>query len=312
MAKLLRERGEAHAIFDNLSTGHRRALGGSPFVEGDLRNPDAIGAALDRYRPDVVLHFAAKSLVGESLVAPDAYWDNNVFGGWRLLEAMRARRVLRLVFSSTAAIYGNPDEVPIAESAPKRPVSPYGETKLAFEQMLGAYDRAYGLKSVCLRYFNAAGSDPDGEIGEDHRPETHLIPAAILAATRGEPVKIYGSDYATPDGTCVRDYVHVTDLCEAHWLAVRHLRAGGASVAYNLGSGTGFSVQEVVRAVGETTGLALKTELGPRREGDPATLIASSAAIRREWGWAPKYGDLGMMIAHAAKWRAGHPQGYAD
>ncbi len=312
MAKHLRKCGEPHVIFDNLSTGHRIAVGGSDLVVGDLLNPQEIAAALDRYRPDVVLHFAAKSLVGESLTKPHAYWENNIVGGWNLLEAMRSRGIGRIVFSSTAAIYGNPDRVPIAESAPKRPVSPYGETKLAFEQMLGAYGRAYGLKSVSLRYFNAAGADPGGEIGEDHRPETHLIPAAILAATRGEILKVYGDDYATADGTCVRDYVHVTDLCDAHGLAIRHLRTGGASVAYNLGSGGGFSVLDVVQAVGASTGRVLKTEVAPRREGDPATLIASSAAIRQDWGWVPQYVDLGVIVEHAANWRAGHPEGYTD
>lgn len=312
MAKHLRAKGVAHVVFDNLSTGHRAAVGSSPFVEGDLRHPSDLYAAFERFRPETILHFAAKSLVGESLAQPHTYWENNVVGGWNLLEAMRSFRVHQIVFSSTAAIYGNPASVPIEESAPKQPLSPYGESKLAFERMLGNYDRAYGIRSVCLRYFNAAGCDPEGELGEDHRPETHLIPAAIDAAIAGETVRVFGDNYPTPDGTCLRDYVHVSDLCDAHWLAMRHLADRGESRRYNLGSGRGFSVHEVLGSIRAVTGLPLKTEVVARREGDPAVLIASSVAIERDWGWRPVQSDLKTMVAHAANWRAHHPEGYGE
>jgi len=260
---------------------------------------------------EVVIHFAGSIQVGESVRQPAEYWENNFVGTLNLLEAMREAGLSKLVFSSTAAVYGEPEVVPIPEDHPKKPTSPYGETKFAVEMALSAYERAYGLRSIALRYFNAAGSDPDGVFGEDHDPETHLIPAAILSAMgKTAPMQIFGTDYPTLDGTCVRDYVHVMDLAEAHRLAVRALRDGAPSNQYNLGNGQGFSVREVLQMVQEVTGLVIPHSEGPRRDGDPAVLVASSEKIRAELGWSPQYPDLGSMVSHAWNWRRAHPDGY--
>lgn len=313
MLALLRDRGEPHLVFDNLETGHRPALQGSRLFEGDLRRKADIVRALEENSVDTVMHFGAYIMVGESVARPSEYYWNNLVGVLNLLDAMRECAVLQLVFSSTAAIFGEPEYVPIDESHPKTPTSPYGDTKLAVERMLASFDRAYGIRSVCLRYFNAAGADPAGVLGEDHDPETHLIPATILAALGKTPgLKIFGTDYDTPDGTCVRDYVHVCDLAQAHLLAIRHLRQGGESRQYNLGNGKGFSVRQVIDTVERVVGRPIPQEVAARREGDPAVLIASSDRIKADWGWAPEYPDLETIVEHAWKWRASHPDGYAE
>lgn len=314
MVKLLRDRGTPHLVLDNFEQGHRRAIGGSPFFEGDLRKPDDLRRCFaENPGIDLVMHFAAYIAVGESERAPGKYWGNNTSGVLNILEAMREAGVGRIVFSSTAAIFGEPDYVPIDENHPKSPTSCYGDTKLAVERMLASFDRAHGLKSVCLRYFNAAGADPSGEIGEDHHPEEHLVPLAISAAMGTRPsLKVFGTDWDTPDGTCVRDYVHVADLADAHLLAVDHLRAGGESRQYNLGNGRGFSVREVLDTVGRVAGRPVPAEDADRRPGDPAKLIASSEAIRRDWGWTPRHPELETIVAHAWKWHEGHPHGYGD
>jgi UDP-glucose 4-epimerase len=238
---------------------------------------------------------------------------NNTSAVIELLEAMRNAGISKFVFSSTAAVFGEPHYVPIDEAHPKNPTSPYGDSKLFVERILEAYDTAHDLKSVCLRYFNAAGADPESCIGEDHDPETHLVPVAILAAAGRKPaLKLFGTDYDTPDGTCVRDYVHVLDLAEAHLLAVRHLREGGESRRYNLGNGQGFSVREVIETVSRVTGKEVPFEEAPRRAGDPARLIATSDAIRNAWGWEPRYPELETIVRHAWQWHESHPDGYAD
>lgn len=313
MVQLLGARGIDHAVFDNLERGHRAAVGGSQFFEGDLRNPAQIGAALDAFRPTVVMHFAAYIEVGESVKDPAKFWQNNVVAVLNLLEAMRERGIDQFVFSSTAAVYGEPVEVPIPENHPKAPTSPYGASKWTVEMMLQGYQAAYGLRSACLRYFNACGCDPEGRIGEAHDPETHLIPRILLAALgRAEKVTVFGTDYDTPDGTCIRDYVHVCDLADAHLLALEHLASGGDSDVFNLGSGEGFSVKEVIDAVKLVTGRDFEIEYGQRRAGDPARLIASSEKIRSTLGWNPVYTDLRETVGHAARWFTEHPDGYED
>jgi UDP-glucose 4-epimerase len=313
MAKFLRERGEEHLVFDNLEQGHQRAACDSPFVRGDLREPDHLRRVFTAFPIDVVMHFAAYISVGESVREPAKYWNNNTVGVYTLLEEMRRAKIDKFVFSSTAAIFGEPEYVPIDEDHPKNPTNPYGDTKLAVERMLHSYDVGYGRHSVALRYFNAAGADPDGDLGEDHHPEEHIVPVAIEAALgKRSGLKIFGADYDTPDGTCVRDYIHVFDLAQAHLLAVRHLREGGDSRRYNLGNGNGFSVRQVIETVERVVGNEIPKEEAPRRPGDPATLIASSERIRKDWGWTPEYPDLETMVRHAWDWRRANPDGYAS
>ncbi len=311
MLKLLREADEPHLVLDDFSQGHREALKGSPCVEGDLGDSSVLQMIFAEHSIDLVMHFAAFISVGESVREPGKYWQNNTAKVISLLSEMRRAEVSKFVFSSTAAIFGEPDYVPIDEQHPTKPTNPYGESKLAVEKILADFDRAYALKSVCLRYFNAAGADPQGMLGEDHEPEEHLIPVAILAALgKRPPMKIFGTDYDTRDGTCVRDYVHILDLARAHLLAVSHLRKGGDSRRYNLGNGQGFSVREVLKAVSGVIDLPLAVEEGPRRPGDPAQLIASSEAIRRDWGWEPEISDLDTIVRHAWAWHFAHPNGH--
>lgn len=313
LCKRLREAEEPHLVFDNFEQGHQAAMQGSTAIAGDLRNPEDLERVFAEHPIDVVMHFAAYISVGESVREPGKYWRNNAFGALNLLEAMRGAGVSKFVFSSTAAIFGEPDRVPIDENHPKRPTSPYGQSKLVVERMLADYDAAHGLKSVCLRYFNAAGASPDGDLGEDHTPEEHLIPAAMLAALGRRPgLKLFGTDYDTPDGTCVRDYIHILDLAEAHLLAVRHLRDGGDSRQYNLGNGVGFSVREVIEMVEKVSGRTVPWEHAPRRPGDPATLVAASDRIRSDWGWAPKYPELETIVRHAWQWFDARPNGYGE
>jgi UDP-glucose-4-epimerase GalE len=311
-AKALRRAGYDVVIYDDLSAGHRAAALGAPLVEGDVHDGPRVATTLREHRVEAVMHFAAWLSVGDSVTDPRGYYWNNVGGTLALLEAMTSAGVTRLVFSSSAAVFGDPVETPIAESHPTRPVNAYGETKLAIERALPHYERAYGLRSMSLRYFNAAGADPQGQLGEDHEPETHLVPRAIDAALGGEPLHVFGDDYATPDGTCLRDYVHVTDLAAAHVLALRALESGAPTGVYNLGAGRPVSVREVIAAVERVTGRKVPSRAAPRRAGDPAVLFASSGAIARDLGWRPEHGDLETIVRTAWQWREAHPRGYAE
>ncbi len=314
MTQWLRNHEWPHLVFDNLEYGHEAAVAGSPFVKGDLRNEADLHAVFDANPEiDVVMHFAAYTYVGESVTEPGKYWKNNTSAVLALLEIMRERGIKKFIFSSTCATFGEPQRIPLTEDHPQNPISPYGQTKLAVEMILKDFDHAYGLRSVALRYFNAAGADPNGAIGEDHRPEAHLIPNAIFAATgKKPPLTVFGNDYDTPDGTCIRDYIHVADLAQAHALAISHLRDGGDSRFYNLGNGNGYSVAEVIKTVEEVTGLPVPHSIGPRRPGDPARLIGSSAKVKADWNWNPQYPDLRSIIEHAWAWHSSHPDGYED
>lgn len=311
-AKALRRAGHQPVIFDNLSAGHRAAALGGPLVVGDVSDVAAVRAALREHRVTAVMHFAAWLQVPDSVRDPAGYYRNNVMGTLALLEAMQAEGCRQLVFSSTCAVYGEPRETPLAETHPTQPVNAYGQTKLAIEHALPHYERAYGLRSVCLRYFNAAGADPDGELGEDHLPEIHIIPRAIEAATGGAPVQVFGDDYPTPDGTCLRDYIHVSDLADAHVAALRHLEAGDASGAFNLGTEQPASVLEVVAAVERVTGRPVARERAARRPGDPAALYAAAARARSVLGWTPARPALDTIVSDAWRWHAAHPRGYGD
>lgn len=300
MVKALLESGYDTTIFDNLSSGHRDALLGGHFVQGDLADTAALDAVFEAGRFDAVMNFAGSIQVGESVKKPGLYYRNNVANTINLLEAMVRHGVRQLVFSSTAAIFGEPAYSPIDEKHVTQPVNPYGRGKLMVEQMLADFDSADGLKSACLRYFNAAGADPAGRIGERHDPETHLIPIALeVALGKRQHLAVYGDDYDTPDGTCVRDYIHVDDLCQAHLLALESLRGTRSSLAVNLGNGQGFSVREVIDAVRSVTGHAIPVRIEARRAGDPARLIADSSAARARLGWIPRYPDLHDIVRHA-------------
>jgi UDP-glucose 4-epimerase len=303
MVKLLAERGDGVVTFDDLSTGHRDAVVRGEFVKGSIADRAALDTVFRARRYDAVMHFASFIQVGESVVEPARYYANNLCNTLNLLDAMVQAGVKRFIFSSTAAIFGEPETELIAEGHPQRPMNPYGRTKWMVEQALGDYDRAYGLKSVCLRYFNAAGADPGGELGERHEPETHLIPLVLqVASGRRREIGIYGDDYPTPDGTCIRDYIHIVDLCEAHLLALDALVMDERSRAYNLGNGTGFSVLQVVEAARRATGQPIPAKEQPRRSGDPARLVADSARAKAELGWAPRLDDLDTIISHAWAW----------
>jgi len=303
--KALAEAGYTPVALDNLVHGHRHAVRWGPFVHGELADEALVRRVLREHRIEAVMHFAAYCYVGESMGAPGKYFQNNVGGSIALLNAMRAENANCLVFSSTCATYGVPQRVPIDEDHPQHPVNPYGESKLAVERMLDWFGAAHGLRHAALRYFNAAGADAAGEAGEDHAPETHLIPLAIDAAlgTR-PPVAIFGTDYPTPDGTAIRDYIHVTDLAAAHVEALRRLQAGGASMRLNLGTGRGHSVREVIRAIEEVGGRPVPVTAGPRRAGDPPTLVAASARAAAALGWTPRHSDLSNIVATAWRWHA--------
>ncbi len=311
-ARALRAAGRDVVVLDSLQAGHREAVRGLPLVTADIADTAAVRETIRRYRVTAAMHFAALLSVGDSVAAPARYYENNVCGTLALLDALVRESVGLLVFSSTAAVYGEPLRTPIAEDHATRPINAYGETKLAVERALPHYERAYGLRSVRLRYFNAAGADPRGRIGEDHRPEEHLIPCALAAATGGPPLVVFGDDYATADGTCRRDYVHVSDLAAAHVLALAALEAGKPSGVYNLGNGRAFSVRDVVAAVERIAGRRVRHELGPRRPGDPAVLLASSARARSELGWEPIYEELDVIVETAWRWHRSHPRGYAS
>lgn len=307
------EEGHEIVVVDNLSTGHRKAVGeGVRFFEADVRDRDEMMKILRETGVEAVVHFAANSLVAESVEQPLKYFDNNTYGMMCLLEAMRETECKKLIFSSTAAVYGNPEKVPIEEGDRKEPVNPYGDSKLMMEQIMKGADAAYGIKGVALRYFNVAGADASGEIGEDHRPETHLVPNVLAAALgKAEKIVMFGDDYDTKDGFNVRDYVHPTDLADAHLLALDYLD-GGKSGEFNLGSATGFSVREVVDMAEEVVGRKIPQEVGPRRAGDPDILVASAARAKEVLGWEPRFDDIREIIASAWKWTEGHPNGYSE
>lgn len=302
MVKMLGHKGCIVTTLDDLSSGHRDAVLFGDFVQGNFGDRAVLDAVLSRGF-DAVMHFASLIQVGDSVHYPDKYYLNNVTYTLGLLDSMRAHRIDNFIFSSTAATFGEPEYIPIDEQHPQVPMNPYGRTKLMVEHVLEDYGRAYGFKSVCLRYFNAAGADPDGQLGERHSPETHLIPLVLqVASGRRHDISVFGRDYDTPDGTCIRDYIHIHDLCSAHWLALQSLMLGTKSQAYNLGNGKGFSVQEVIDTAERVTGRKIAVVNRARRDGDPVRLVADSRLARENLGWQPKYIDLATIIEHAWKW----------
>ncbi|SYX82330.1 UDP-glucose 4-epimerase GalE [Paenibacillus alvei] len=310
VAELL-ARGEEVVIVDSLETGHKDAVLGGTLHIGDIRDSAFLDSVFAQHSIDAVIHFAAYSLVGESMSNPAKYYDNNVHGTLVLLEAMRKHQVSRIVFSSTAATYGEPERTPIVETEATNPTNVYGETKLTMERMMRWFDQAHDIRYVSLRYFNAAGAHENGKIGEDHRPETHLIPLVLQTALgQRKEMKVFGNDYPTADGTCIRDYIHVSDLADAHVLAVEYLRGGGQSDVFNLGSGNGFSVLEVIQTAERVTGRSVPTVLEERRAGDPAVLIASANKAKSVLGWNPKRDDLIVLIDSAWRWHQARPHGY--
>ena len=309
-AKALHRAGYRVVVFDNLVAGHRAAVKFGELVEGDIADTAAVRGALRRHQISGVMHFAAFLDVGESVREPAKYYRNNVAGALSVLEAMAAESVRHFVFSSTCATYGEPIETPIAETHPQHPINSYGETKLAIERALPHFATAHGMRYVALRYFNASGADPDGELGEDHSPEIHLIPRAIEAATGGRGLQLFGDDYPTPDGTCLRDYIHVTDLADAHVKALGSIAGTGPSGAYNLGTGHPHSVREVIDAVARVTGRQVPWTLAPRRPGDPAVLYAAAHKAQAGLHWTPAFADLESIVRTAWDWHRNHPHGY--
>lgn len=303
--KMLAGRGYTPVSYDNLIYGHESAVKWGPFQKGDILDRKKLSEIFHLYKPSAVIHFAAFAYVGESVKDPGKYYRNNVAGTISLLEAMRQCGCNKIIFSSTCATFGEPDKLPITESACQKPINPYGKSKLMIEQILKDYDTAYGIKHVALRYFNAAGADPDLEIGEDHTPETHLIPLVIDAALgRRENIEVYGTDYATPDGTAVRDYIHVTDLADAHAKSLQFLENKGESNQFNLGTGSGTSVQEIIDKVSQISGEKVPVIYGKRREGDPPALVAGRAKAHEKLNWVPIYSDLKTIIKTAWSWHS--------
>ena len=309
--RALADAGHAVAVLDDLSEGHEQAIpNGVALVRATIHDQAAVRQLLIDHRADAVMHFAAWLAVGESVEKPLDYYQNNVAGTLAVLAAMRDAGVKRFIFSSTCAVYGEPSRVPIDETLPNHPINAYGETKLAIERALPHLERAYGLRWIALRYFNAAGAHPDGTIGEDHDPEIHLIPLAIRAATGGSPLRVFGEDYSTPDGTCLRDYIHVMDLADAHIRALEALERGAPSDAFNVGTGTPHSVKAVIDTVSRVVGRPVAWTAAPRRPGDPAVLYAAADRARNALGWRPKYADLEVIVRHAWQWHKSHPRGY--
>lgn len=308
--KLFLARGHDVTVYDNLSVGHREAVPAERLVVGDLDQIDHLDQVIVARRIEACVHFAAFTYVGESVREPAKYYRNNLVNTLNLMDCLRKNGVGKFVFSSTAATYGEPERVPITEDAPQRPINPYGASKLAVEHALGDYARAYNWGFAALRYFNASGASPDSSIGEDHDPETHLIPLILQVCLGQRPhIEIFGTDYPTPDGTCIRDYIHVDDLAEAHLVALERLQPGNA-MRYNLGIGRGYSVREVIKTIEEVTGRRVSVKEGARRPGDPPSLVASSEKIQRELGWKPRYTDLAGIVETAWKWHQSHPRGY--
>jgi UDP-glucose-4-epimerase GalE len=308
--KALSAAGYTPVVFDNLSSGHEWAVQWGPLCIGDIQDADALADVIDRHQPIAIIHFAADALVGESVTDPAKYYRNNTFGSFNLLETARRKGVNNIVFSSTCASYGIPTVLPIPEEHPQVPINAYGSSKLAVEHMLAHYAPAYGLNSVALRYFNAAGASPDGDLGEEHDPETHLIPLAIGAALGSRPpLRIFGTDYDTPDGTAIRDYIHVCDLADAHVAALRYLLTGGATTRINLGTGEGMSVRQMIALIEKTLGVALPCEEAPRRAGDPPVLIAEARKAAAELGWRPRSSTPEQIIESACRWHAARASG---
>jgi UDP-glucose-4-epimerase GalE len=313
LARTLMAAGHKVTVYDNFDKGHRAAVASvDDVVVGDVSDRHRLGVLMCNRDIDAVIHLAAFIEAGESVSDPQKYFQNNTITGMALLEAMRDAEVKKLVFSSTAAVYGTPERVPISETDRLEPINPYGASKLCVEHVLRAYAPAYDMGFVSLRYFNVAGAHPGGGIGEDHHPETHLIPLVLqVAQARRENIKIFGDDYDTPDGTCIRDYIHVCDLADAHVLALDAIEPGSVK-AFNLGNGEGFSVKQVIDTCREVTGHAIPAELAPRRPGDPSRLVASSAKAAAELGWTPRYPKLSTIVSHAWQWHSSHPDGYGD
>ena len=312
VVKELLRQGHQPIVYDNLQTGHREAVKETLFIEGDLADQERLRETFRSYQIDAVMHFAADSLVGESVRDPKKYFNNNVMNSLHLIEILEEYNIKLFVFSSSAAVYGDPGKVPIPEDHSCIPTNPYGETKWIFEKVLQNFQDLGKLNFISLRYFNAAGADPEGELGEDHSPETHLIPLVLKAALNGDSVPIYGTDYHTPDGTCIRDYIHVTDLAQAHILALNKLEREGVSRIYNLGNGNGYSVREVIETAKRVTAKKIASIESPRRSGDPSRLVASSEKIRKDLRWVPRYPDLETIVETAWKWHCKHPNGYQD
>lgn len=303
MVKMLHAAGHEVMTYDNLSAGYRDAVIAGDFVQGDLADLAGLNAVFESFYPESVMHFASSIQVGESVLHPGQYYRNNFSNTLNLLDVMMRHSVRRLIFSSTAAVFGEPDYIPIDERHPRRPMNPYGCSKWMVEQALEDYRQAYGLEYVGLRYFNAAGADPDCELGERHEPETHLIPLILQSASgRRSGIRVFGRDYETPDGTCIRDYIHIVDLCSAHLRALHYLTAGNKSGCFNLGNGAGFSVQQVIDTVESVTGIKIKVSDAPRREGDPAILVADATLARVELEWRPVFTDLETIVVHAWAW----------
>jgi UDP-arabinose 4-epimerase len=301
--KALAKAGYTPIAYDNLVYGHESAVKWGPFEQGDILDRKRLDEVISQYQPVAIMHFAAYAYVGESVDQPGKYYRNNVTGSLTLLEAMRDHGIPYFIFSSTCATYGEPEQIPIPENHNQSPINPYGHSKLMIEQMLSDFDVAHGLRSVSLRYFNAGGADPDGDTGEDHDPETHLIPLVLDAAIGKCPsITIFGDDYDTPDGTCIRDYIHVTDLADAHVKALKYLEQGGETTRFNLGNGKGFSVKEVIDTATKVTGKDIPVVIGKRRSGDPPRLVGDAERIRKELNWSPQYADLEKIIDTAWKW----------
>ena len=313
MCKYLGQNGYQPVVLDNLVYGHREAVKWGPFYKGSLNDPILLQQIFAQHKISAVMHFAAFCYVGESVEDPAIYYQNNVAATITLLQTMIKARVTKFIFSSSCATYGEPIDIPITERHPQNPINPYGRTKLMVEQIMDDFGKAYGLTSVALRYFNAAGADPDGELGEDHDPETHLIPLVLKAAQgQRKDIKVFGNDYPTKDGTCIRDYIHINDLASAHLLALERLLHGRSGGSYNLGNGDGYSVLEVIETARKITGRPIPQKIRTRRAGDPAVLIGSSQKAMDELGWKPKFAELDVIIEHAWNWHKAHPIGYSD
>ncbi len=309
---LLRSKGHETVVFDNLANGHKEAVGDSKLIVGDLQNKEDIQNVFKNESFDAVIHFAALALAGESMKKPYEYFHNNIDGGLNLLEAMRSGGCKTIIFSSTCAVYGFPKTLPVTEESPINPTSVYGASKRSFEEILDWYEELYGIKNAKLRYFNASGALPDGTLGEDHRPETHIIPVALTAAAEGKTFSVYGNDYKTEDGTCIRDYIHVLDLAEAHLKAVEYIAKENKSIAANLGVGKGYSNMEVLKSIEEITDKKLDIQYKERRDGDPDAIYADNTKARELLGWEPKYKSISSIIETAWAWHKKYPMGYKE